>query len=158
MPTQSDRDQLKLLGIMTLAYAGTIAIVALATFAYMCAIAVSIAADSEDGSGLAAGIVFVVGIAVSAVLVLKSAWMAFSGLGLLKHKWRTVSYIGAGLSCMAMPLGTALAVFTFIVLERPGVRALYEGRTFTAPMPVRPNATKPPPTTKPMSPLRVRVA
>lgn len=45
---------------------------------------------------------------------------------LIKHrKGRTFTQIVAGLSCLNMPLGTALGVFTFVVLSRPSVRQLY---------------------------------
>jgi hypothetical protein len=37
-----------------------------------------------------------------------------------------------------MPLGTVLAVFTFIVLGRASVTALYEGRTVVTPQPIPP--------------------
>lgn len=45
---------------------------------------------------------------------------------LIKHrKGRTFTQIVAGLNCLNMPLGTALGVFTFVVLSRPSVRRLY---------------------------------
>ena len=49
-----------------------------------------------------------------------------SGRALHKRKSRTFSYIIAGLLCINMPLGTALGVFTFIVLGRDSVRQLYD--------------------------------
>ena len=39
----------------------------------------------------------------------------------------------AGLNCLHMPLGTLLGVFTFIVLARPSVQALFEQRSGAAP-------------------------
>jgi hypothetical protein len=33
----------------------------------------------------------------------------------------------AGIECLAFPLGTALGVFTILVLQRPSVRAVFEG-------------------------------
>jgi O-antigen/teichoic acid export membrane protein len=50
-----------------------------------------------------------------------------SGVWLRQRKNRLFSLIIAGLNCLQVPLGTALGVFTFIVLSRDSVRRLYEG-------------------------------
>lgn len=71
-------------------------------------------------------------------------WLfAFVGLGFILGAWifailnwiaskrieqrqgTTFIYIVAGLNCMWMPIGTALGVFTFIVITRPTVRTLF---------------------------------
>jgi hypothetical protein len=39
---------------------------------------------------------------------------------------RALCMVTAGLSCVFVPYGTALGVFTFMVLGRPGVRALFD--------------------------------
>jgi hypothetical protein len=87
--------------------------------------------------------------------------MAASGYGLMHHKWRALSQIGAGLACLNVPMGTALAVFTFIVLDRASVRALYSGQPMPVPAvyraPSTPRTTPKPPTTRP-DPMRFRVA
>lgn len=44
---------------------------------------------------------------------------------LAMRKNRTFSFIVAGLNCIQIPLGTALGIFTFIVLSRPSVERLY---------------------------------
>jgi hypothetical protein len=50
----------------------------------------------------------------------------------LKHRKHYVfCLVMAGLSCMWVPFGTALGVFTFIVLLRPEVKALFESRGST---------------------------
>ena len=51
-----------------------------------------------------------------------------SGRGLARQRGRTFSLVVAGLNCLYVPLGTILGVFTFIVLMRPGVQALYQQR------------------------------
>ena len=45
---------------------------------------------------------------------------------LAMRKNRTFSLIVAGLNCLQLPLGTALGIFTFIVLSRPSVARLYD--------------------------------
>ena len=55
--------------------------------------------------------------------------IAFAGRNLQLQRRHTYCLVVAGLSCMLMPFGTVLGVFTLIVLLRPGVKALFETRT-----------------------------
>ncbi|KRB02521.1 hypothetical protein ASD86_23690 [Lysobacter sp. Root690] len=41
----------------------------------------------------------------------------------------TLCIVVAAMSCMQIPFGTALGVFTLIVLNRPSVKAMFAGRT-----------------------------
>ncbi|WP_265594829.1 hypothetical protein [Haloferula sp. BvORR071] len=50
------------------------------------------------------------------------------GICLNKRKCRGFCIVVAALSCLKFPFGTALGVFTIIVLCRPSVIALFEGR------------------------------
>jgi len=52
-----------------------------------------------------------------------------SALYMRKRKYRTFSMVVAGFNCLYMPLGTLLGVFTFIVLGRDSVIAIYESST-----------------------------
>lgn len=49
-----------------------------------------------------------------------------SGRCLANQRSRTFSLVMAGINCMSVPIGTTLGVFTFIVLFRPSVQALYD--------------------------------
>jgi hypothetical protein len=49
-----------------------------------------------------------------------------SGRRLAQRRSRTFSLVVAGLNCLSVPVGTTLGVFTFIVLFRPSVQALYD--------------------------------
>ena len=49
-----------------------------------------------------------------------------SGRCIAKQKRRVFSLVIAGINCASIPFGTTLGVFTFIVLARPSVRALYD--------------------------------
>jgi len=158
---QGDRDLLQLLGIFHVIYGAIAGIAGLATFAYMCALGFA-AAVGDEGSALAGSIVVVIGVFVCAFFVLKGLVMAASGYGLMHHKWRALSQIGAGLACLNIPLGTALAVFTFIVLDRASVRALYASQPMPVPVAYRPQPTprttpRKTPDTRP-DPMRFRVA
>jgi hypothetical protein len=50
-----------------------------------------------------------------------------SGRFISQRRARTYSLIIAGINCLWVPFGTILGVFTFIVLVRPSVIALYQG-------------------------------
>jgi hypothetical protein len=52
-----------------------------------------------------------------------------SGLFLWQKRHRVFSFIIGGLNCLQIPFGTALGVFTIIVLSRDSVRQLYAGKT-----------------------------
>jgi hypothetical protein len=52
----------------------------------------------------------------------------YSGVCMRRRRYHTFSLIIAAISCLSFPLGTALGVFTFIVLLRPSVKAEYDYR------------------------------
>jgi hypothetical protein len=61
-----------------------------------------------------------------AALVLASAIVnLLSGIFIRKRKHHVFSLIVAGFNCLHFPLGTALGVFTFVVLLRDSVQRLY---------------------------------
>jgi len=51
--------------------------------------------------------------------------MVFAGRYLKQHRKHTFCLVVAALSCIAIPFGTALGVFTIIVLIRPSVKQLF---------------------------------
>lgn len=59
-------------------------------------------------------------------LVLGGALNILSGLFLRQRRHRTFSMVIAGLNCLQVPLGTALGIFTILVLSRDSVRHAYE--------------------------------
>jgi hypothetical protein len=48
-----------------------------------------------------------------------------SGRAIARRRWRTFSLVMAGVNCLWVPIGTVLGVFSFIVLMRGSVAALY---------------------------------
>lgn len=75
------------------------------------------------------------------LLVLGGVANLLSGLFMRKRTARVFSLVIAGLNCLQFPFGTALGVFTFVVLLRDSVREAYEAQA--AP----PFAPPPPPAT-----------
>lgn len=55
-----------------------------------------------------------------------AALTAVAGFRLKQRRWRVFCMVIAALQCLNMPLGTALGVFSLIVLSRPSVTALFE--------------------------------
>ncbi len=49
-----------------------------------------------------------------------------AGVGLLKFQWKALIYVASALNCLSVPLGTTLAVFTFMNLAKPEVSRLFE--------------------------------
>jgi len=49
-----------------------------------------------------------------------------SGVFLRMRKFRTFSFVVAGINCVHIPIGTVLGIFTIVVLTRDSVRELYE--------------------------------
>lgn len=54
-----------------------------------------------------------------------AALIFYAGRFLKQHTHYTYCLVVAGISCMLMPFGTVLGVFTIIVLMRPSVRELF---------------------------------
>ncbi|MCW1885872.1 hypothetical protein OKA04_14125 [Luteolibacter flavescens] len=52
--------------------------------------------------------------------------MIYSGRCLSARRKRTFCFVIGCISCAGFPLGTALGIFTIIVLQRPSVRALFD--------------------------------
>jgi hypothetical protein len=60
-------------------------------------------------------------------LVVGGALNLLSGMFLRRRTHRLFSMVIAGLNCLNVPLGTALGIFTIVVLSRDSVRLIYEG-------------------------------
>jgi len=69
-------------------------------------------------------------IIIGAVVILigwvSAALVLLAGRSLARRRHYTFCVIVAGLSCLSFPIGTALGVFTLVVLLRPSVKPLFE--------------------------------
>ena len=63
-----------------------------------------------------------------------SSCLALTGRFLAQRRHRLFCLVIAGINCLFLPYGTVLGVFTFMVLMRPSVQALFAG----APPPLPP--------------------
>jgi hypothetical protein len=87
-----------------------------------------VASSRPGGPNPAAfGLIFVfVGLAVSIFFAVQGALKLFAARAIGKRQSRLLCLIAAGASCMQMPWGTLLGVFTFMVLGRQSVTRMFE--------------------------------
>jgi hypothetical protein len=67
-------------------------------------------------------VIIVISLAMAVGSFLTARWLS-------ARKNKTFCMVIAGFSCLNIPLGTALGVFTFIVLSRPSVSGLFDGQS-----------------------------
>lgn len=60
------------------------------------------------------------------MIVVSGAANVISGFAIRARRWRIFSMVVAGINCLFFPFGTALGVFTFVVLLRESVVEAYE--------------------------------
>ncbi|MCD9087794.1 hypothetical protein [Stenotrophomonas sp. SY1] len=82
--------------------------------------------DVQDVDPRLFGWLFVIFAAVFiACGLLLAGYMAYAGRCLAQRRRHTLCLVVAAISCMLMPIGTVLGVFTLIVLMRPSVKAAF---------------------------------
>ena len=133
--TSQDEEHLKLLSIFYFIYGGLSILGSCFGIVYVGIFGAMMASPEMSQSGMSAdeaaamrmfgtaGIVIgvvacIVGIAISALYLV-------AGKNLRQHKGYILTLVLAGLACLSFPLGTALGVFTFVVLCRDSVKRLY---------------------------------
>ena len=68
------------------------------------------------------------GVGLLVIGLLMAALNLVAGRSMTRKQNATLIQILAGLSCLNVPYGTALGVLTLMVMNRPSVKALFEGR------------------------------
>ncbi len=126
-----DEEHLKLLSIFHYVVGGISACFACFPFIHLIMGIVMLAGGFQDsrGSGppAAFGLIFV----IMALFIISLGWtlaicLIIAGRQLAKRKRYTFCFAIACISCIFMPFGTVLGVFTIIVLMRPSVKELFE--------------------------------
>ncbi len=131
MQAQQDAHNLDLLAIFHFVYAGLLGFGGLFFGLYIVfgvVMATSVAASGgSSGDAAAVGSIFaVVGFVALARFWTTAAFLVWSGVSLRKRRRRTLSFVMACLTCISVPLGTTLGVFTLVVLSKPSVKWLYD--------------------------------
>ncbi len=81
---------------------------------------------------LIGGVVAVIGVLVALLQVVSAVLLATTARFLSMRRYRTFCLVVAGLTCLSVPLGTALGVYTFVILTRPDIIERFGGRTQSA--------------------------
>jgi hypothetical protein len=136
MPTAEDESHLNTLAICHFVYAGLLGVGGLFGLIYVVfgiVFAASIASSPSPGGGspgppaaAIGGLFAAIGGFIMLIVWTKAAFVAYSGMSLKKRRRRTLSFVVACICCMNIPFGTALGVFTLVVLSRASVKALYD--------------------------------
>lgn len=90
--------------------------------------AIESAAERNGQNQIPPGLMPLIGAILMAVLVVSIVYavcLLFAGYWLRQKTHRTFLLVAATLSCLAVPYGTVLGIFTFMVLQRPVARAMF---------------------------------
>lgn len=130
-----DEEQLRLLSIFHYVCAGLAALCAcFPIFHFVLGLFLMLRPDSfgptKDQPPAWFGAIFV----VFASIIILLGWtfaglLAYAGRCLARRKNYTFCIVMAGVSCLYMPFGTVLGIFSIVVLVRPSVKALFNGVT-----------------------------
>ena len=134
-PPSRDDGDLRLLSILEYVYAGILAFTGLVCIVYIVigAFVARMPTPVPHGRGSAppfdmealGAIFIVIGIVAMVIAWAKAVLLIVSARSMSARKRHTLCIVTAALTCISFPLGTALGVFTLIVLLRPSVRALF---------------------------------
>ncbi len=133
--TRTDRDHLRILSICHYVFAGLCFIAGCFPIFYVFFGIMIVAnefgpppqqADASDPPELVGWFFIGFGTVMVASFWALTAGLIVAGRCLSQRKSRTFCMVMAGAACLFQPLGTALGVFTFIVLARPSVREAFE--------------------------------
>ena len=97
--------------------------------------AVMMSADVPNNQGppaaLFSGIFVFIGLIISAIALTVGILALKTGRNLSKQKNYTFCFVVACITCLFVPLGTILGIFTIIVLMRDSVKAIFNGQNFS---------------------------
>ena len=77
---------------------------------------------------LIGGVFAAVGVLIAFLQFVSTVLLAITARYISQRRHRTFCLVIAGLTCLQVPLGTALGVYTFLILTRPDVIERFGGR------------------------------
>jgi|ERR1700677_3852317 hypothetical protein len=87
----------------------------------------SMASDDRMGASIGGVVAIVVGVFLFVLFEAYGIISIIAGRKFAKHQGYRFCFVLAVFTCLNFPLGTALGVFTIVVLNRPSVKALFQG-------------------------------
>ncbi|MCK4563350.1 MAG: hypothetical protein KAU94_01600 [Verrucomicrobia bacterium] len=83
--------------------------------------------SDDDMKGM---VIFFSAVGLISSLILASG-IAAVGYGLRKQRWRTYCFVVSCLICPSFPIGTALGVFSLIILNKPETKQIFTQQPLT---------------------------
>lgn len=125
-----DASQLKTLSILHYVFAALYLLPLLMAFLYvfMGAAILNGSIHSQPGDEVGGWVLIGVAVALFLVAIIGGSLTFIAARRLGQRRSRTLCMVVACISCLSVPLGTALGVFSLIVLSRPSVKALFGDR------------------------------
>lgn len=123
-----DVEHLKILSILHYVWGGLTAFFACFGLIYVVIGLVALIAGTQNQGGPPAfvgGMFMFIGVVFVLLGVTAGGLTIWAGRCLAQRKRYTLCLVMACLSCLSIPFGTALGVFTIIVLQRPAVKAMF---------------------------------
>ena len=124
-----DEEHLRLLSILYYVWGGLTAfgVCFVGIYAVVAGGVLTAASQSHNGPPVFVGpMIFVVLGFVTLLIATVAGLTIWTGFNLAKRKHYTFCFVVAALICLNVPLGTALGVFTIIVLTRPSVKEMFD--------------------------------
>ena len=87
----------------------------------------SMASDDRMGASIGGVVAIVVGVFLFVLFEAYGILSIIAGRKYAKHQGYWFCFVLAVFTCLNFPLGTALGVFTIVVLNRPSVKAMFQG-------------------------------
>jgi hypothetical protein len=133
--TTQDEDHLKLLSILYYVWGGLTALLSCFGVVWVGIVGGALTAAAHDHNGpptWVGGMIIFIGVISLVVAWVISGLTIWTGRNLALRKHYTFCFVMAVISCLSVPFGTALGVFTIVVLLRPTVKQLF-GQTTPVP-------------------------
>lgn len=132
-PTAEDLQQLRLLSVFHYVLAGITAVFSLFPllhlFMGLAIVTGHIPMESDAPGTMDPALFGWFFVAFAAIFILfglaLAGFMAYAGRCIARRRRHLLCLVVAGISCMFMPFGTVLGVFTLVVLLRPSVKAAF---------------------------------
>jgi hypothetical protein len=124
-----DVEHLKILSILYYVWGGLTACFSCFGLLYVVIGLVAVIAGVQEKQGgppaVVGGMFMLIGIVFVVLGATVGGLTIWAGRCLAQRKRYMLCLVMAGISCLSVPLGTALGVFTIIVLQRPTVKAMF---------------------------------
>ena len=128
-----DVEHLKILSILYYVWGGLTACFSCFGLFYVVFGLVAVIAGTQQHQGgppaFVGGILMFVGVVFVLLGATVGGLTIWAGRCLAQRKRYMLCFVMACIACLSVPLGTALGVFTIIVLQRPTVKAMFEQPT-----------------------------